>query len=193
MRSKGVWLAALAEMMVMTTTVSALLVVSYSGMIGVPSGEPLTDPHQGPYYGIPPVGGMHTLEIGAWPNRLLNNHAATGVDGEQFLAASGTFIPQDISPISRVQFKVHNPRTYEVLLDFDGSVIEFLSLGTMEPGGYQGATTFKFHLPVEFPVGVECWYAELVIWTGDRRAGHAEMRIYAGGYARFVDTYGMWY
>ena len=193
MRHKGVWLALLAVMMVMTATVSARQVNSYSGMIRVPSGEALTDPHQGSYYGIPPDGGTHTLEIGAWPNRLLNSVAVTGLDGEQLLAATGTLIPHEISPISRVQFKVRNPRTYEVLLDFDGSVAEFLSLGTLEPDDYETPTAFKFHLDMSFPAGVECWYAELVIWAGDRRAGHADMRIYAGGYRRFEDTYGMWY
>jgi len=189
MRNRGVWLAALALMMVMTTTVSAFAIMSYSGMIGVPSGEPRTDPHQGPYYGIPPAGGTHTLEIGAWPSRLANSFAVAGVAGDQLL---GT-IPQDMGPISRVQFKVHNPRTYEVLLDFDGSVAEFVSLGTLEPDDYETPSAFKFHMEMSFPAGVECWYAELVIWVGDRRAGHAEMRIYAGGYRRFVDTYGMWY
>ena len=185
MRHKGVWLAVLALMMVMTTTVGARLVDSYSGMIRVPSGEALTDPHQGPYYGIPPAGGTHTLEIGAWPNQLLNARAVPLVDEQ--------FIPQDIGPITRVEFKVRNPRTYEVLLDFDGSVEEFLSLGTLEPDDYATPTAFKFHMEMSFPAGVECWYAELVIWTGENRAGHADMRIYAGGYRRFVDMYGRWY
>ena len=189
MRHKGVWLAVFAMMMVMTTTVSARPVEAYSGMVSLPSGEELMDPHQGRYYGIPPDGGPHTMEIGAWPSRLFNSVAAAGVDGDQLLGP----IPQDIGPISRVEFKVRNPRTYEVLLDFDGSVDEFLSLGTLLPDDYATPSEFKFHMDMSFPVGVECWYAELVIWTGDNRAGHAEMRIYAGGYRRFVDTYGRWY
>ncbi|HUT19179.1 MAG TPA: hypothetical protein VM366_08465 [Anaerolineae bacterium] len=195
MKRRGVWLAVLAVMMVMTTTVSALRLTMYSGMIRVPGGEALWDPQKMRYYSIPPDGGTHALEIGAWPNWLINSFAVAGVDEEQLLKATNGagFAPVDIRPISRVQFKVYNPRTYEILLDFDGSLEEFLSLGTLLPDDYGTPTAFKFHLPVEFPPGVECWYAGLVIWAGDSRDGHADMRIYAGGYRRFVDTYGMWY
>jgi len=188
MRHKGVWLALLA-VMVMTTTVSAKTLAEFSGMIHVPSGEEMKDPHGMRYYSIPPDGGTHTLEIGAWYNRF-NSYAV--FDG-LVAATAGPVTVVAGRPISRVEFKVYNLRTGEVLQEFDGSVEEFLSLGTLLPGDYETPSAFKFHMDICFPAGVDCWYAELVIWAGDSRAGHADMRIYAGGYHRFVDTYGMWY
>ena len=186
MRNRGVWLAALALMMVMTTTVSAFSMASYSGMVHLPSGE-----EQKGFYTIPPVGGMHTLEIGAWPSMAIA--ARLLGEGQTLADSAGPLNFVEAPPISRVQFKVYNPRTYEVLLDFDGSVAEFVGLGTLLADDYVTPPAFKFHMEMEFPAGVECWYAELVIFTGENRAGHADMRIYAGGYRRFVDTYGMWY
>jgi hypothetical protein len=94
---------------------------------------------------------------------------------------------------TRVEFKVYNPRTAQVLEDFQGSLADFLELGELEKGDYNHPAGFKFHVQMDFPVGIECWYAKLVVWVGNRRAAHADMRIYAGGFYRFVDTYGMWY
>ena len=180
MRHRGFWIALMLASIVLTST---SCIPGPSAIIQVPSGEDRRDPRGKRYYSIPVDGGTHMLEIGG----------VIPVCPEEWQALLELLFGKRELEIARVEFRVFNPRTGEVREAFDGGLWQFLSLGTMEPGDYEGKKAFKFHLPVEFPTGVECWYAKAVLWIGNERAAHADMRIYAGGYDRFVDTYGMWY
>jgi len=171
------------------------VVDNFTCMVQFPSAEDQTN-FTGRYYSMPEAGGPVTVEWGAWVEedeclkfwvKLWNRWIDQGWLPPTWRAYIET------RELVRVEAYIFNPADGSRIFEYDGNVDGFLALGEMLPGDYNGPQAFKVHMTVNVPSGLACYYGKLIIYVNGNRVAHSDMRLYVGGFDKFVEANGFYY